>query len=511
MSQERLPMRKIREVLRLKAEGLSKRRIAASLGISATAAVECLQRVRRAGLSWPLPDGLDDAALERQLYPPSPSQKVQRPLPDWPFVHRELKRPGVTLLLLWEEYRGRHPDGVGYSRYCEIYQEWRGRLTPTMRQTHIAGERMFVDYSGKKPHLVNPTTGELIPVELFVAVLGASNLTYAEATWTQTLADWIGSHTRAFAFFDGVTALTVSDNLKSGIIKACFYEPQVNRTYTDMAKHYGTAILPARPNKPRDKAKVEVGVQVATRWVIAKIRNRTFFSLSELNEAIRECVNQINDRVTRHLGASRRSLFEEMERAALKSLPLEPYVFSQWRECRAGIDYHVEIKPYFYSVPYTLMREKLWARYTETTVEVFHRDNRVATHPRIPPDGRKHSTLPEHMPSSHRRFADWTLERIKREAGAIGPSTSALVDIIMREKPHPEQGFRSCIGITRLAERYGRQRVEAACGRALEIRAHSLKSVKSILQNHLDRKRPDKAADGPAILHNNIRGRDYYH
>jgi transposase len=511
MPQERLPMRKICEVLRLSAEGLSKRRIAASLGISATAAAECLHRARSAGLSWPLPDELDDVALERQLYPSSPSQKAHRPLPDWPSVHRELKRPGVTLLLLWEDYRAQHSDGLGYSRFCEIFQEWKGRLAPTMRQTHIAGERMFVDYSGKTPHLVNPTTGELIPVELFVAVLGASNLTYAEATWTQTLADWIGSHTRAFTFFGGVTALTVSDNLKSGIIKACFYEPQVNRTYSDMAKHYGTAILPARPNKPKDKAKVEVGVQVVTRWVVAKLRNRTFFSLSELNEAIRGLVVQLNDRVTRHLGASRRSLFERMERAALKPLPPEPYTIAQWKECRAGIDYHVEIKPYVYSVPYTLMRKELWARYTQTTVEVFHDDKRVATHPRIPPNGRKYSTLPEHMPSSHRRFADWTLERIKREAAAIGPSTSALVDIIMRERPHPEQGFRSCIGITRLAERYGRPRVEAACDRALEIGSRSLKSVKSILQNHLDRKRPEQAADGPAIRHNNIRGRGYYH
>jgi transposase len=349
----------------------------------------------------------------------------------------------VTLLLLWEEYREQHTDGVGYSWFCEIYQAWKGRLTPTMRQTHIAGERMFVDYSGKTPHLVNPTTGELIPVELFVAVLGASNLTYAEATWSQSLADWIGSHNRAFAFFDGVAALTVSDNLKAGIIKACFYEPEVNRTYEDMARHYGTAILPARPNKPRDKAKVEVGVQIATRWIIAKLRNRTFFSLSELNEAIRGLVAQINDRVTRHLGANRRALFEEIERAALKPLPPEPYVFARWKQCRAGIDYHVEIKPNFYSVPYTLMREKLWAHYTQTTVEVFHRNTRVAAHPRTPPDGRKHSTLPEHMPSSHRRFADWTLERIKQEAAAIGPSTSALVDIIMRERPHPEQGFRS--------------------------------------------------------------------
>jgi transposase len=303
----------------------------------------------------------------------------------------------------------------------------------------------------------------------------------------------------------------VSDNLKSGIIKACFYEPQVNRSYADMAEHYGTAILPARPKKPKDKAKVEVGVQVVQRWVIAKLRNRTFFSLSELNDAIRELVVQLNDRVTRHLGASRRSLFETIERAALKPLPAEPYVLVHWKQCRVGIDYHVEIKPYFYSVPYTLMRQAMWARYTETTVEVLHGDSRVATHPRIPANGRKHSTLPEHMPSSHRRFADWTLERIKRKAGEIGPSASALVDIILRERPHPEQGFRSCIGIIRLATQYDRQRVNAACERALELGTRSYTSVKSILQNRLDRKRPASAADEPAIVHANIRGPNYYH
>jgi transposase len=507
-------MRKIRDVLRLAAEGMSSRKIAASLSIGATTVVDCLRRARTS-VDWPLPEDMTDEALEARLFPASArlsEAKARRPMPEWASIHGELKRAGVTLLVLWGEYRDRHPDGLGYSRFCETYQQWKGRLTPTMRQTHIAGERVFVDYSGKRPHFVNPTTGELIEVELFVAVLGASNYTFAEATLTQTLADWIGAHTRAFAFFGGVTALTVSDNLKSGITKACFYEPKVNRSYADMAKHYGTAILPARPGKPKDKAKVEVGVQVAQRWVIAKIRNRTFFSISELNDTIRELVAQLNDRVTRHLGASRRSLFETIERAALKPLPAEPYVLTQWKQCRAGIDYHVEIPPYFYSVPYTLMREKLWARYTERTVEVFQRDDqRVATHPRIPPDGRKHSTLPEHMPSSHRRFADWTLERIKREAAAIGPSTSALVDIIMRERPHPEQGFRSCIGITRLATQYDRQRVNAACERALELGTRSYTSVKSILQNHLDRKRSEQAADGPAILHNNIRGGNYYH
>jgi transposase len=510
MPQERLPMRKIREVLRLKADGFSKRRIAASLGISATAAMECVQRARRAGLTWPLPQDLSDDALEQRLYPPPAVKAEQRPLPSWAEIHRELKRPGVTLQLLWGEYRDQHPDGYGYSRFCDFFRAWEKRVSPTMRQTHIAGERMFVDYAGTKLQVIGWTTGEVLTAELFLAVLGASSLTYAEATWTQSLPDWIGSHRRAFNYFGGVTAMIVSDNLKSGITKACFYEPNVNRTYEEMAKHYDTAIVPARPRKPKDKAKVESGVQVATRWVIAKLRKRTFFSLAELNAAIRECADQINNRVTRHLGASRRSLFDEIERSALKSLPTTEYVFAYWKQCRAGIDYHVEIEKHYYSVPYTLVRQELWASYTASTVEVFHRGKRVAAHRRGPPN-RGHTTLPEHMPSSHRRYADWTLERIKREAGDIGPNATALVEIILREKRHPEQGFRSCRGIVNLVGRFPRERVEAACERALAIRTRSFSSVKSILETKLDRKRSEKAADGPAIVHDNIRGPTFYH
>jgi transposase len=315
---------------------------------------------------------------------------------------------------------------------------------------------------------------------------------------------------RAFTYFGGVTAMIVSDNLKSGISKACFYEPNVNLTYQEMADHYDTAIVPVRPKKPRDKAMVEAGVQVATRWVIAKLRNRTFFSLAELNAAIRACVDEINNRVTRHLGASRRSLFAQIERSALKSLPATEYVFAQWKQCRAGIDYHVEIDKHYYSVPYTLVRQELWARYTASTVDVFHRGKRVAVHRRSPPN-RGHTTLPDHMPSSHRRYADWTPERIKREAAEIGPNASALVEVILREKRHPEQGFRSCLGIVRLVARFDRARVEAACERALAIGTRSFTSVKSILTTKLDRQRPEKAAEGPAIVHDNIRGPTSYH
>jgi transposase len=507
----RLPMRRIRDVLRLSAAGMSKRQIAASLGVSATAARESIRRARVAGLNWPLPDELSDEELERRLYPPpSAAAKDRRPQPDWATIHRELRRPGVTLQLLWEEHRAAFPDGYGYSRFCELYRAWEGRLSPTMRQNHVAGERMFVDYAGTTLTVIDPSTGAARPAQLFVAALGASNYTYAEAGWTQGLSDWIGAHTRAFAFIGGVTAMVVSDNLRSGITKACFYEPAVNRTYAEMAAHYGTAVIPARPYRARDKAKVEVAVQVATRFIIAKLRNRQFFTLSALNAAIAELVAQINDRVSRHLGASRRALFEELERSALKPLPAEPYVFAEWKQCRVGLDYHVEIDKHYYSVPHQLLREKVWARITARTIEVFHRGKRVAAHVRSS-SNRKHTTVREHMPSSHQRYADWTPERLRRQAGAIGRHTAALVEIILRERAHPEQGFRACVGIVRLAKSYGRERLEAACGRALEIGARSYSSVNSILKNDLDRRRPVTPADGPAIAHDNIRGPTYFH
>ena len=511
MPGQRLPMRKIRDVLRLRADGLSKRKIAASLSIGVRTAGEIIRRVRRAGLSWPLPEKLSDEAIERLVYPPTPvTAKDRRPQPEWAAVHRELRRPGVTLQLTWEEYREAHPDGYGYSRYCDLYRSWEQRLSPTMRQLHVAGERTFVDYGGTTLEVVDGTTGEVRECQLFVAVLGASSYTYAEATFSQRLVDWIGSHVRAFAFFGGVTAQTVSDNLRSGVSKACFYEPAVNRTYAEMAAHYGTAIVPARPGKPRDKAKVEVAVQVATRWIVAKLRNRRFFSLTELNAAIRELTTQLNARVTRHLGTSRRALFDEVERPALKPLPVEPYVYAEWKQCKVALDYHVEVAHHYYSVPHTLLRETVWVRVAAQTVEVFHRGNRVAVHLRASSD-RRHTTIREHMPSSHRRYADWTPERIRRQAGEIGRNTAALVEIIMRERPHPEQGFRASVGIIRLAKSYGRERLEAACGRALEIGARSYTSVNSILKSNLDAKRPAVATDGPSIVHSNIRGPGYFH
>ena len=514
MAQRRLPMHKIRDVLRLKAAGLSKRQIAASVGIGPTAVGECLRRAREALLSWPLPDDLDEPTLEARLYPPAVAA-ADRALPDWPTVHRELRRKGVTLLLLWEEYRSAHPTGYSRSRFCELYRAWLRRVSPTMRQTHVGGEKLFVDYAGTTLDIADPVTGEVRKAQLFVAALGASSYTYAEATWTQTLPDWIGAHVRAFSFFGGVPAMVVSDNLKSGITKACFHEPKVNRAYAEMATHHDTAVVPARPLKPRDKATVEVAVQVATRWIAAKLRKRTFFSLADLNVAIRACQDQLNERVSRHLGASRRALFEALDCPALKPLPAEPYVYAEWQQASVGQDYHVEIEKHFYSVPYALVREALWLRTTAATVEAFHRGKRVAAHVRChPPTGeitrKGHTTLPEHMPTGHRRYADWTPDKLLAKAAEIGPQTAALIEIVVREKAHLEQGMRAAIGILGHAKSYGAERVEAACGRALEIGARSYSSVTSILKNNLDRRRPASTTDGPAIVHANIRGPRYF-
>lgn len=514
MPAERVSMRRVREMLRLKYEaGASDRAIARAVGVARSTVRLCLDRVAGAGLAWPLPETLTDGALEALLFAGAGAMMGQRRKsePDWALVHRELRRPGVTLMLLWEEYRATDSGGYGYSRWCELYRAWEGRLSPTMRQVHPAGERLFVDFAGQTVEVVDPATGEIRAAQIFVAVLGASNLTYAEAAWTQTLPDWIGAHVRALEFIGGVPRQIVPDNLRSGVLRANWYEPGLNPTYTDLAAHYGTAILPARVRRPRDKAKVEAGVLVVERWILARLRHRRFTSLAALNAAIAELLESLNNRPMRRLGVSRRQLFEELERPALRDLPAEPYVYAEWRIRRVGLDYHVDVDGHYYSVPHRLLREQVEARVTARTVELFHKGERVAVHVRAGLRGR-HTTLAEHMPVAHRRHAEWTIERIGREAAAIGPSVAALTALILESRPHPEQGFRACLGILRLLRTYGRERLEAACARGLEIGARSYGSIASILQHGLDRApAPRPAEDLPLLLHPNIRGSGYYH
>jgi transposase len=514
MATERMSMRHTREILRLKyALGLSHRQVARSLGVSVGAVGETLRRARGSGLDWEKAQGLTDEELENRLYgPTSTPGATERPVPDCQWVHTERRRPGVTLALLHLEYLEKHPHGYRYTQFCNFYRRWLKRRRLTMRQVHRAGEKMFVDYAGKKPRVVDPRTGVARSVELFVAALGASNYTFARATLTQTSADWISSHAHAFEYFGGVSAAVVPDQLKSGVTKACRYEPTLQRTYEEMARHYGTTILPARPAHPKDKAKVEVAVQVAERWILARLRHQTFFSLEALNARIAELLEELNARPMRLYGASRRELFERLDRPALRPLPLERFVWAQWKLARVNIDYHIELDRHFYSVPHRLVGEVVEARVSATTVEVFHRNLRVASHLREDTPGR-HSTVPEHMPKAHQKHLAWSPSRFIRWGESIGPNTAALLQAILQERSHPEQGYRSCLGILRLARHYGPERLERACARALFIRARSYRSVQSILKHGLDRAPLPQAPppSAPPLRHENIRGEDYYH
>lgn len=510
---ERLPMRKIKDVLRLRAAGYSARRIADCLGLGRTSARNYLERAEKAGLSWPDVADLDEDTLEHRLFGREARPEGHRFVePDWAEISQELKRPGVTLLLLWEEYRARHPgDGYAYSAYCQHYRAWVKRLSPSMRQRHVAGEKMFVDYSGVRMEVTDPATGTHRPVELFVAVLGASNYTYAEASWSQTLPDWIGAHVRAFEFFGGAPALIVSDNLKSAVVRACFHEPSVNRSYADLACHYQTAILPARPYKPKDKAKAEGAVLLVQRWIVARLRNRVFFSLEELNAAIREALTQLNARVSRHLGASRQQLFEQLDQPALIPLPPTRHVHADWRSVSVGADYHIRIGDHYYSVPYSLARSTLWVRITASSIEAFQGGKRVASHQRAGPEDRRETTVKAHMPAKHRHYADMTADKVQTDAQTVGPNVATLVEIILRNRPRPEQGIRACVGILKLKRGCGPERLDAACARALALNACSLKSVTSILKNHLETQPIEAAPDAPTIAHTNIRGAHYFH
>jgi transposase len=516
MPAERITMRKLREILRLiSVGGVPIREISRRTGAAPSTIRATIERIAAANLSWPLPEGIGDAELEAQLYKNAGKKQGHRRCaePDWAALHRELKRKHVTLSILWDEYIEQHPQGFRYSRFCELYRAWEGNLPVTMRQTHLGGEKLFVDFAGDTvPVIVNRLTGETRPAQIFVAVMGASNLTYAEATWSQSLPDWIAAHTHAFEMIGGVPKLLVPDNTKVAVIKACRYDPQVNRTYAEMADHYDIGILPARPRKPRDKAKVEACVLIVERYLLGRLRHRRFYSLAELNLAIQKMLIDINEqRPLRRLGVTRRQLFEDLDRPVLKPLPAEPYVYAEWRLRRAGLDYHVEVEDHYYSVPYRFANEELSVRIAARTVEVFRKGERIAAHQRNS-GNHKHTTVSEHMPSSHRRFADWTIERLRREASAVGASTAMLCELILESRRHPEQGFRACLGIIRLVKSYGRERVEAACLRALEIGARTYRSVKSILDNNLDRLAAAKPGpEAPAIVHANIRGPRYYH
>ena len=505
-------MRTILEVLRLRlGAGLSERKTARSLGVPRTTVQDYLVRFRASGLSWPLAPDVDEAALEHALFardawPPVAS----RPLPDWAAVAREKKRKGVTLHLLWQEYRSVERHGYGYTQFAEHYRRWRATIDPVLRQEYRAGERVFVDYAGLTVEVVDPTTGEVHAAQIFVAALGASNYTYAEATWTQQLPDWIASHVRMVEHFGGAATLTIPDNLRTGVTYASYYEPEINATYAEWAAHYGTAILPTRTVHPRDKAKVETAVQIVEREILAPMRDHIFSSLAELNQAIRERLEQLNHRPFQKLQGTRRTLFEATDRDALRPLPPERYEYAEWRTAKVNIDYHIAVEKHFYSVPYQLVGAIVTVRTTSAMLEVLHHGTRVAAHVRRHTPGC-YSTDPAHRPKSHQQHLEWTPSRLVHWGQSIGVATGAVVAHILETKPHPEMGYRACLGLLSLGKRYGPTRLEAAAIRAQTSGAMSYRSILSMLKRGLDHAplAPAAATHLPPT-HDNIRGAAYY-
>lgn len=513
MPRRKLSMRKIKEVLRLLWDcHQNTRAVAASVRVSPSTVLDYKYRAHAAGLVWPLPVDLDDVELERLLFPPQSAFKdVERTLPDWAYVYKEMKsHKGNTLQLLWHEYKSSNPEGYQYSRFCELFREWQGSLSIAMRQEYVAGEKLFVDYAGTTIPVWDAEAKCVRNAQLFIGALGASSLVFADVTWTQTLPDWIGSHVRMYEFLDGVTEIIVPDNLKSGVKTPCFYDPDINPTYLAMAQHYGTVVIPARIKKPKDKPKAEQSVQLATRWILAPLRKRTFLCLSALRKAVSERLEIINNKTMRQIGKSRRELFNEIEKAALKPLPATRYEYAEYKKARVHIDYHVEVEGHYYSAPFQLRRKEVDAWSTSTTVEIFFGGSRVASHKKSSLKGR-HTTLNEHMPPNHRAYKEWSPERFRSWGASIGNNAAIFVDRVFEKRTHPAQAFRLCLGVLSLAKKYGAARLDAACERALTANSVVYRTIKHVLEKGLDkRKEKEPTKTNVPVNHANVRGAAYY-
>lgn len=515
MAKERLSMRKIREVLRLKYEcKLGIREIGRSINVAHSTVSDYVRRAEKRGInSWPMDPALNNKELEELLFPEESSFKsTLKPLPNFAKIHKELKQKGMTLFLLWEEYKEVYTEGYSYSQFCDHYKQFKKSQEICLRQQYYGGDKMFVDYAGQTIPLQNPSTGEIAYAQLFVACLGASNYSYAEATWTQSLPDWIRCHIHAYEYFQGVPHATVPDNLRSGVSRACRYDPDINPTYQDMAEYYGTAIVPARKRKPRDKAKVEAAVLVVERWIIAALRNNVFFRIEQLNQAILQLLEKLNHRPFKKLPGTRHQLYQEVDKPALKQLPEQPYEYAEWKHPTAHIDYHVEIENHYYSVPYTYIRKKLDARITDKTIELFYHGKRIASHVRNDKKGG-FSTIESHRPQQHREYLKWNPERFIKWASKIGPYCQDYIQSLLTSRRYPEQGYRACLGILRLSNSYPYEKMEEACQRALSLQVYSYKIIDSFLKKK--RTEPVKSAQGSEELshhhrHENVRGSHYY-
>jgi transposase len=507
---ERKSMRRIKECLRLHFEaGLSQQAISRSLQIARSTVQDYLRRVDGSKKSWPDLKDYADEQLEAMLFPRQMPSVKERALPDWEQVHKEFhSKSYITLQVLWQEYIQTHPDGYSYTRFCVHYRTWAKRFKVYMRQRHIGGEKLFVDYSGKKPHIRDLCSGQDREVELLVMAWGASQYIYAEGQESQRLPDWIMGHRRGYEYFGCAPHIEVDDNLKSAVSKACRYDPDVNITFAEFARHYGVAVVPTRPKKPKDKPKVENAVLLVQRWILACLRNRVFYSLTELNQAIRELVDKLNDRPMQRLKKSRRELFLELDKPNALPLAAEPFEYREWSFPTVGFDYHIEVDGHFYSAPWTLASQKVSVRLMENTVEIFYKRDRVALHERSRAE-HQYTTVAGHMPPAHQKYAEWTPARLFKWAEEIGPSTHQIIEKVIKTKFHPQQGFRPSMGILSLSKTYGNDRLEAACGIALTFGFLRVQQISDLLRNGRD-KQPKQGPTATIANRDNVRGREYY-
>jgi len=510
----KLSMRDIREILRLKfgETKLDHRAIARAVGVSPSTVSDVALRFKASELEWPLPEELNDILLEQRLYASKRlGVTTQKVVPDWQFVHSELARPDMTRALVWTEYKAEHGErGFEYSRFCEGYAQWSGKLNLSMRQVHTLGEKCYVDFAGRTVPIVDERTGEvLFQAQIFVGVLGGSSYTFVEAVASQAIPCWIQAHVKMLDFFGGVPQIIVPDNLKSAVTKADYYDPEINPTYNEWAKHYSVAVVPARVRKPKDKAKAEVGVQLVQRWILASLRNRTFYTLDELNEAIAALLDRLNSKPFKRMPGSRSERFQK-ERAVLRPLPARPYDLGIWSKgVRVPFDYHVKAGDRLYSVPHRFADEKVEIRLSASMVEIFCSGQRVASHKRAFGEGPP-ITDPDHMPYSHRAYAEWTPERVIAWANEVGGPVAEFCNSLMAGKAHPEQGFRACIGVIQLSKKYGAENLSAACRKANRLRSFNCRTVRSILKNNLQEHPEPRITELLEPLHENIRGASYY-
>jgi len=509
MAKRRLTMRKIREIMRLKKElGLSDRQVARSLKISHSTVRSYQKRIELAGLTWPMLKEMSEEEILSSLFPQKQKPKSQRAEPGWRKIDKDLRKKGVTRMLLWQEYLEEYPAGYSYSQFCELYIRWlKQQDKPVLRQVAKAGEKVQVDYAGLTAQISDPETGEKHKAEIFVGVIGAGGLIYTEAHWKQNLAHWTQAHVRMFNYFGGVPEIVVPDNLKAAVTRACYYEPDTNPTYHELAVHYGVAVIPARKCKPRDKALAENAVLQVERWVLAPLRNQKFFSLYELNQAMRRLLEKLNQRKRSDNDLSRQEMFEELDKPELRPLPEHLFEYTEVKYAKVHIDYHVTFKKHHYSVPYTYTRKKVLIRATENVVEVYFQHRRIACHSRH--DKYGFSTQKEHMPANHRQYLEWSPERFLTWAEKYGENTRSLISSVLSSRRHPQQAYRSCLGILKFGDKYSHEHLELACGLAVEVEAYSYKAVKHILNNKKDML-DEAISQKEPVSHEHVRGSNYY-